>query len=276
MTQDGQGELPLSSPAAEPEREPAQAAHPAPVRIHGPAAGGRPHARRLGDIGQPEESTRGWLVSFTDLMGVMLTFFVLMFSMVEPASPAFHKIATSLTESLGSASPGTGNRGPQDGPSLDRQHSVPALDTSYLTALLRAQAGDNPLLSDARVSRQRNALVISLPERLSFAPGKSELSYDGARALYVLADTLGRIRNRIEIVGHTAPVFAEGALGVDLWQLSFDRAAAAAAILQKAGYVRDIAIYGAGSGGYDALSGGDSARQKTARRVDIILRDDTD
>jgi chemotaxis protein MotB len=248
-------------------------AHDAPVSLHA-QTGSRRHRRRLGDIGQPEESTRGWLVSFTDLMGVMLTFFVLMFSMVEPAAPAFEKLATSLNQSLGNSKPGSGARGPQDGPSIHRQRFVPALDTSYLTALLRAQAGDNPLLDDAMLSRQQNALVISLPERLVFAPGKSDVSYDGARALYVLADGLNHIRNRIEVVGHAAPVFAEGGLGADLWQLSLARAQAVAAILQKAGYSRDIAIYGDSSGGFEDLAGSDETRQKLARRVDIILRDD--
>jgi chemotaxis protein MotB len=239
-----------------------------------PPSGPTRKGRRMGDIGQQEESTRGWLVSFTDLMGVMLTFFVLMFSMVEPAAPEFKKIATSLNQSLGTAPPGISNRGPADGPSVPRQHFVPALNTSYLVALLRKQGGDNPLLADARLSHEPDALVISLPEKLLFAPGGSEVSYDGARALYTLAEILNRIKNRIEIVGYTAPVFAEGSLGTDLWQLSFRRAAAAAAILQKAGYSRDIAIYGQSSGGFEDISGTDAERQKLARRVDIILRAD--
>jgi chemotaxis protein MotB len=230
--------------------------------------------RRLGDLGQQEESTRGWMVSFTDLMGVMLTFFVLMFSMVEPGAPEFRQIANSLTQSLGSAKPGTGARGPADGPSADHKKFVPALDTSYLTALLRAQIGNNALLSDARVTRLEDGLVLSLPEHLLFAPGKSDVSYDGARALYVLADTLNRIRNRIELVGYAAPLAGEGPLGTNLWQLSYSRAAAVGSILQKAGYGRDIAIYGAADGAYGDLQGNDADRGKLARRVDIILRGD--
>jgi hypothetical protein len=56
--------------------------------------------RRLGDQVQPNYT---WLVTFTDVMGLILTFFVMLFSMSSPETAKFSQVASVLQGELNSA-----------------------------------------------------------------------------------------------------------------------------------------------------------------------------
>ena len=233
--------------------------------------------RRAEDIHEAEGSSHIWLVSFTDVMALMLTFFVLLFSMTEPTKQDWSEITSAMQAEFNKFYGSIYNRGPQDSINIARVNFNQALNISYLEALLETVVGENDLLKNVNMMPRTGHLIISLPRELLFDAGSAEIHEDGKRALYALGGTLARIKNKIEVTGHADPrmVSSENGGFESNWELSLVRASHVAALLESVGYEREITVRGHSSGRYEDLYGiGDEQlRLDLSRRVDIIVLD---
>lgn len=231
--------------------------------------------RRAGDIRETEKGSAIWLISFTDVMALMLTFFVMLFAMSEPEKEQWTDIMTALKSELNSYYGPAFSQGPQETINLDKIKLDRALDIGYLNLLIKSIVGESEYLSDAVINRQRDHLVISLPQNLLFRTGDAEPVDEGLRALYALGGALSRIKNKIEIIGHADPR-PVGDRNEDFdsnWELSLARALNVAAVLENVGYDKDIIVRGLSDGRYQDI--GNQADEQTklaiSRRVDIVI-----
>lgn len=245
--------------------------------IGAPITGKRFH-RRLGDIHEQDKSSNVWLISFTDVMALMLTFFVLLFSMTEPAKQDWSEITSAMQSEFNKFYGAVANRGPQDSINIDKINFDQALNISYLGALMETVIGDSKFLEDVTLIPQPGQLVISLPRDLLFDSGDAAVKEDGSRALYALGGSLSRIQNKIEIMGHADPRPVDSTSGAfeSNWDLSLARAANVAAILESVGYQNEITVRGHSSGLYEDLRDivqNEDQRRDLARRVDIVVMD---
>ncbi len=238
---------------------------------------GRRYARRMGDVHGQEEGSALWLVTFTDVMALMLTFFVLLFSMSKTETTVWTEMTSALRTELGSFYGDLYNEGPLDEINLDRIKFNQALNLHYLKALMDEALVNSSYLQDVNILEQEDRLIVSLPQELLFDAGHAEVKEDGARALYTLGGALSRVKNKIEIVGHTDPRPLNNPEGdyKNNWELSMARAANVALILRKVGYGKDITMRGMASGRYEDLSSisNEQERLSLSRRVDIIIMD---
>lgn len=242
----------------------------------GGAGDNKRYHRRRGDMHEAEESSHVWLISFTDVMALMLTFFVLLFSMSVPTKENWSDITAAMNSEFNKFYGAVAQRGPQDSINIDRINFNRALNIGYLAALMDTVMADNELLKQATLTPQPGQLVISLPRDLLFEGGSASVREEGSRALYALGGSLSRIKNRIEIIGHADPrPVGETSEFESNWDLSLMRAANVAAILEKVGYESDITIRGHASGLYQDLRsvGDEEQRLALSRRVDIIVMD---
>lgn len=248
-----------------------QIEHPSPSPV------GRRYHRRRGDIHGVEESSHIWLVSFTDIMALMLTFFVLLFSMTEPAPKNWSEMSSSMQGEFNKFYGAVSNRGPQDFVNIAKINFNQALNIAYLNALMETVIAENPSLADVKITRQAGQLVMSMPHDLLFDAGDAQVREQGKKTLYALGGALSRIKNRIEISGNADPraVSENGEAYESNWELSLARAANVAAILQSVGYDSDIIVRGHSSGRYDDLHQvkDEALRLELARRVDIVVLD---
>jgi chemotaxis protein MotB len=200
-----------------------------------------------------------WLISFTDLMCLMLAFFVLAFSMSEPVQQRWQALAASLA-----ARQIDGRSGAVFNVALLDPRSPINLD--YLGILLKGQFAGNPDLAGVVPVRQDDRVVIALPDTLLFEADQSKFSEGGRQMLFVLGGVLGRIGNRIEITGHAGaePVSAESER--DPWELSLARAVAVGAALHQAGYQRHLVVRSVAGSDAPAVTG-------RAHLIDIVVRD---
>lgn len=239
---------------------------------------GHRFARRRGDIHEPEEGAMLWLLTFTDVMALMLTFFVLLFSMTVPSKEEWSKITSALQAEFSKFYGEVSHRGPEDSINIARIDFDRALNITYLTALLQSVTEESKYLKNVELISRPGSLIISLPRDLLFVPGSATVKEDGARALYALGGSLSRIKNKIEIAGNADPrpvTAGEGRFDSN-WDLSLARAANVAAILEKVGYGNDVTIRGNSSGRYLDLKNvvdDEDKRRELARRVDIIVLD---
>ncbi|MEI6558490.1 MAG: flagellar motor protein MotB [Rhodospirillaceae bacterium] len=201
-----------------------------------------------------------WLISFTDLMCLMLAFFVLAFSMSEPVRERWQALASSF-----SARQIEGRTGAVFNVSMLNPRSPINLD--YLATLLGVQFARDPDLGAVEASRQDDRVVIGLPDSLLFEPGQAAFSERGRQALFLLGGVLGHISNRIEVLGH-AEVEAVPAEGErDSWELSLSRAVAVGTALHQAGYQRRLAVRTVGAAAHGVPLVG------RAHLIDVVVRD---
>lgn len=215
-----------------------------------------------------------WLISFSDVTALMLTFFVLLYAMAEPETKTWSRMVASLQSQFNITLGALHNPGFEAGQNIDRIHHDPALDLQYLSALLDRLMENYEELGEARIHKRGDSLVVSLPSDLLFAPGDAKISAKGAKAVFVLGGTLGNISNRIEIYGHTDPRPVKSSNYETNWDLSLARAASVAALLKESGYRRDMIVQGWADRDFDSLDPAldQETRQNRARRVDVVIR----
>ena len=224
-----------------------------------------------------KESVPLWLITFTDIMALMLTFFVLLYAMSVPQENKWQEITDSLSSKFDEKYSKRFHAGSQDVIEIDRIDTKRALDLTYLRSLMNNLLKSKQI-KDVIIFQNGNRLVVSLPSELLFESGKVEINLEGKKALFSLGGALTRVKNRIEVVGHTDPTpMSSKAQFSSNWELSMARAASVAAMLKEVGYEREIIVRGLSSARYDEMSSDipEQQRYNMARRVDIILMEDS-
>lgn len=212
-----------------------------------------------------------WLVTFTDLIALMLTFFVMLFAMSNVKTEQFHNLSDSLRQRLSTlldqerASPTF----KLDMPSSDR---TPGADLDYVTEVLRSQLAEHTRLERSVVRRAEGRVFVSLPADMLFASGEFEMRREATKAVFALGGILRNFDNRIEVAGHADPRQPESRYPSN-WELSLLRAQSVAAALNRAGYDAPVIARGYGDSQYGELpeTMPKDQRQALARRVDVVI-----
>ncbi|MEQ8370583.1 MAG: flagellar motor protein MotB [Alphaproteobacteria bacterium] len=215
----------------------------------------------IAEAGGPSRTV--WLLSFADLVSLLLTFFVMMFAMSTVANDRWWQFVDGLA--AGQRDQVSEPLSQADG-RVDARQILRPRDLSYVAVLVEQQLRADPLLGGVFVERWPDRLVVSLPGDLLFAPDRAELARAGQAAVARLTPLLNSLPNRIELAGHTDP--QPSRRFPSNWELSLARAASVAQALAVSGYAGRPAVSGHGSGQF---SGGDGPAQRRARRVDIVI-----
>lgn len=134
-----------------------------------------------------------WLISFTDVMALMLTFFVLIFSMSEPIQNAMVEDISVMQESANTQEGASDQAGQAMSADWLRENRAEGLDLTYLQSLLSDMLNtlvrEEPKLSGIRLIKTDDMLYIRMPDRV--------LNREGV--VGPLAMMLGRLSNNLAI-----------------------------------------------------------------------------
>lgn len=219
-----------------------------------------------------------WLITFTDIMALMLTFFVMLYAMSSPKEDEWKKVSSALSRGLSKFDSAAWKAGEQDTVEIEKLDMTQALNLKYLKTLLEEIIKQDERLKDAVLVLQEDRLIMALPTDLLFETGSADVGTEGKKSLYAVADLFSRIKNRIEVIGHADPRQGQGETPQfsSNWQLSLSRAASVAAVLESVGYKRSVTVRGLSSARYDELPAdmSEEERLSLARRVDIVIMKD--
>lgn len=238
----------------------------APVEVHSPILGKR--------AGRKYGGGASWLVTFVDLVSLMLAFFVLRFSMTTLDTPRYEEAARSISLTIGKeitlveqdAQISQGVLGERQGRGFSLE---------YLEPLLQAKLARDPILNGARMHRQGNELVIALPSDLLFPLGGARMTEEAQTAVRELATAFSNLTNRIGVVGHADPQpMTGGGLYPDNWALSLARADAVGRALVMSGYPYMPVVEGSGDSRFAEIDPRLPIEERygRARRVDIVIQ----
>jgi chemotaxis protein MotB len=216
-----------------------------------------------------------WLISFADLVGILLAFFVLIFSMSQIDADRLEAMSGGVdlgTEAVPGAT-GAADVAERNAPQAELEIGQ---DLGYLGSLLREQVSREPLLADTLVRQGAGRIVLSLPAELLFAPNGAMPTATGERALFALVGLLRNLPNRIEVEGHADPDKPDTASFASNWELSLARALTVAMQLEQSGYRHRVIARGDGDSRFDEISAALTAAERgaLARRVDIIVHEE--
>jgi len=141
-----------------------------------------------------------WLISFTDVMALMLTFFVLLFAMSNPDEEKFEQFQENIQKNFNKFEGEDLNRGTEDSINISRINLNQALDLEYLKVLIKNLVSQNPELGQMTIMQNAGTLILSLPQEMLFESGGAEIKADAAITLNALVNSLRRIRNSIEVM----------------------------------------------------------------------------
>ncbi|GAU08385.1 OmpA/MotB family protein [Desulfoplanes formicivorans] len=181
---------------------------------------------------QSDDGSPAWLITFSDLMTLLLTFFVLLLSLASLMDE--RKTKTSIGSIMGSFGPSAGSVQPlttkaagsvkESGP----LENLPAEDLEPLRELIWEDDGQ-----DFDFQSNRFIQVFSVDTEVLFDPGSSNLSSRGLEILGRIVPVVRKVKYPLLITGHTASLRSElssayvagqSDKGVDLsWNLSLQR-----------------------------------------------------
>ncbi len=182
-----------------------------------------------------------WKVAYADFVTALMALFIVLWLMnssrqIQQAISAYFRDPKAYSRIVALAS---GQNDAARGDMLMDRSNAQALKERIEQAI-RNQPELAELRDQVQISLTQEGLRIELMETeqgLFFESGRPEPSPKGQRMLALLAQQLGRLRNRLVIEGHTdaRPYRFGGITGYTNWELSVDRANAARRFMQDNG-----------------------------------------
>ncbi len=225
---------------------------------------------------------KNWLLQFTDLMSLLLTFMVMLYAMADPAPE--HWLSSQkvgVQDRVEHIAITGGDLAPQTQAAGYKNDHQMASSLAYIEALFRQHQKHSPVLEQTAFIRDQDKIILRLSSDLVFAVNSATLSPDGKKALKVIGRVMAPYANAVEVHGHSDPRPIRGGAFRSNWDLSLIRAETTAKELRLSGFTRQISVVGWGSGQFgvtsekpgisEALSARTQEQFRKARRVDIIL-----
>jgi len=218
-----------------------------------------------------EETSVGWILIFTDMVALLLSFFVMLFSMSAVPVNEWETTIDILEEALNLTSE------EEKDPTEDYNISSVLLErartnVNYLLPIIEPKIKQDEIIKDSPIILLDDRIVISLSGDLLFASGKAELTAKARKALFNLGGVLRNIRNTIGVYGYSEDEKFDRDKYTSDWELSLARAVSVANELKRAGYMEEILSFGyGGARSFKLANVSKDRRQSLSRRVDIVI-----
>ncbi len=274
----------MTPPARSPETgDPSASEMAPPGGIGGSGSGTEEHE---------EEGLPPWLATFGDLMTLLLTFFVLLYSMSELRVEQFTMASQSLQEAFGTVSliPGPpaspavipleqpDSRVPDEFRVLPDDLQIFAITDAYLEMIARRLEElieENDLQDVFSVLRDDDGVRLRILSTTLFDSGSAALDPGSAWMVAALGDITATLEVPAVVSGHTDDIPIQTPHFPSNWELSAARAAGVARAMVTQGHDPD-AIRVEGYGEHRPVAENDTAEGRAQnRRVEVLFsRDD--
>lgn len=227
-------------------------------------------------VEEVEEGAPAWVVTFGDLMSLLLCFFILMLSFSEMDRNKYRIVSGSLKNAFGMQ---------RKKPIFDspRGQKMIAREFDQTIVLIKVQDVVDPILNELEdefrefkefvdVSVEEDRVTIRMLGEATFDSGEAKLKQKFIPLLLKIGEILSQTTGQIIIAGHTDNVPLSGGPFKSNLGLSMARAGAVAEFLLKSTAIDPKKLSTMGFGEYRPLASNDSeaGRQKN-RRVEIIV-----
>lgn len=251
-----------------------------------------------------------WIVTFADLMSLLMCFFVMLLSMASMNAMKFKQVAESLEKAFG-VQRETTDLDPPKGTSKDLKHFSPGMpsersaetikqDTTEEKSHLETFSGERGLgekaqaaadrqlrqtleqierrlvaeLADGQIEVERDGdrVILRIKEKGSFGSGSADFAPPFRDVLDRIAESIGPMPGTLSIEGHTDDVPMRGPRFRSNWELSSARAAAVATAILSSSEISPDRLKVSGYAETRPRAPNDSNENRAKnRRVEIVI-----
>lgn len=211
-------------------------------------------ALRLSDLDRPQpaavasvpvqparrQSGNVWMVTFTDLVALMLTFFVMVFAMRDVEEDTWQTITNSFVTALDTMQE-TQVTSPRFDIDIERVVTAEGKDLDYLFAVIENLLDQENLAASAVLEPRAAGVAIRAQRRNLLATEEQALSDEGRSLLFHLAGVLRNLPNALELVVEVPGRAGEDA-GAEPWAEALRIGGLLADGLAESGYVAPVDI----------------------------------
>ncbi|MDD4706850.1 MAG: flagellar motor protein MotB [Bacillota bacterium] len=225
--------------------------------------------------------TNSWMTTYSDLVTLLLCFFVLLFSFSVIDAKKFEAIIRSFQGSLGVLDAGkTIDEDQYISQALqsDRllQEQLEAESMEWLYRQLDEYIKENDLEATVVLGVEERGLLIRFKDQALFDSGKALIRKDAETIVISIGEILKQNERSIRVEGHTDNVPMNTLLYPSNWELSTARAVNVVKFLIEDVGITPVRLSAAGYGEYHPIADNNTAenRQKN-RRVDVVILKNT-
>ncbi|MEN8189995.1 MAG: flagellar motor protein MotB [Thermodesulfobacteriota bacterium] len=217
-----------------------------------------------------------WMVTYSDLVTLLLTFFVLLLSMANMDEDKFIQASSSVRDAFGHYSKPASS-----------QFSIPIIPSPPISKFapiknematriykrIKSQIKASKIPEDVElIKRDDDTIILRINESILFRQGESRLNPESYPVLRRIADILRPLPMRLRIEGHTDNVLISNRK-INNWNLSVDRAISVLRFFNKANLLPLDRMSAVGYGLERPAFPNSTEQGRTKnRRVDFILR----
>jgi chemotaxis protein MotB len=218
-----------------------------------------------------------WIVTFTDMMGLLLTFFILLFTFSTLEPEKFQRAAGSIqgafrAVTIDITAPSFVPKDLRRQSRSDVQGMTTPPETFEVPMTRLATDLKKTLGEELDAEMLRQGYRIRIAADTLFPPGSAELSPACREALDAIAKAVAPFPNPLRVDGHTDGRFQPSAIYPSAWHLSAARAAAAARYLIEKGPIAPQRVSVAGYADLrPARAGSSDAQRARNRRIEITI-----
>ncbi|NPV53686.1 MAG: OmpA family protein [Firmicutes bacterium] len=217
-----------------------------------------------------------WMVTYGDLMSLLMCFFVLMFAFSRIDIIKFRQAIISLQGALGVLTGGPRPLNLGDLPAQKPPSESPeARERRNLMGVMRRFEGylrEKGLSNDVELKLDERGLVVSFMDKVLFDRGEATLKPDAKKVLIEVAGLIKKLPNDIRIEGHTCDLPIHSAKFPSNWELSTARATEVLRYLVESLRLPPERFSAMGYGQYHPKVPNTSERNRALnRRVDMVI-----
>jgi chemotaxis protein MotB len=218
-----------------------------------------------------KENNERWLITYADLITLLLIFFIVLYSMSQINAQKFSELSQSMAIIFGQ----TGRSGVLDGgrsvmpdPSTFKERK----NLSNTKEQIKRMIMKNGLEGKITVKKDSRGLVISIQDTIFFSKGSADLGIQAQDILTSVGQMLAQMPNAIRIEGHTDNIPIHTQKFYSNWELSIARATSVLHHLLNTSHIPPERLSASGYGEYKPIASNKSEiGRRFNRRVDIII-----
>ncbi|TCW42166.1 chemotaxis protein MotB [Thermohydrogenium kirishiense] len=226
---------------------------------------------RHDDDEEKKENSERWLLTYSDMITLLMIFFIVLYTISTVNSQKFQQIAESLGKSFSGTNYVVGQYSGNsilDGIKPGNNTNTDSTIESQLDKLIK----QNNLQNMVTYKVDERGFVISLNDTLLFDTGSADVKPDQKATLIKIGNILKAMPNYIRVEGYTDNVPINNSQFHSNWELSVIRATNVVEILVNNVKIDPAKISAVGYGEYRSIVPNDSDKNRQLnRRVDIVI-----
>ncbi len=227
-------------------------------------------------VEKPENHER-WLLTYSDLITLLMIFFVVLYSASTVNETKYKQLATSMGAVFTGGSTVLGSE-ENSGSSSDNAGELKPLVQTEEEKLKGIENQINDIVKDLQLegsvstSIEERGLIISFTDSVFFDSGKADIKDELKPKLISVSKILNKIDNYVRVEGHTDNIPINNSDFHSNWQLSSVRASNVVEFLINYGEISPNRLSAVGYGEYRSIADNNTEEGRAKnRRVDVLI-----